>query len=172
MTEHIELNSIKLHKNRLIESSKCMQWETSLFKKPWFKPVHYILYSCHSKEDLLVHDSVLFYKITYTKAWWIKGAYWMVILTCLGEWIWNGLVMAVVLIEMTRKYPVHGYILSVLAHTTAWDRLWKGDETLKWVSLYVAWLHFTQYRNIRSKVSPCLMDPNSMRVPRQHIFHS
>ena len=28
---------------------------------------------------------------------------------------------------LTRKYPLRGYILGVLAHTTAWDRLWGGD---------------------------------------------
>ena len=33
-------------------------------------------------------------------------------------------------IEYTRKYPLRGYILGVLTHTTAWDRLWGGDETL------------------------------------------
>ena len=33
----------------------------------------------------------------------------------------------------TRKYPLRGYILGVLTHTTALDRLWGGDETLtKW----------------------------------------
>ena len=32
---------------------------------------------------------------------------------------------------MTRKYPLRGYILGVLTHTTAWDQLLKGDETLK-----------------------------------------
>ena len=33
----------------------------------------------------------------------------------------------------TRKYPLCGYILGVLTHTTALDRLWGGDETLtKW----------------------------------------
>ena len=31
----------------------------------------------------------------------------------------------------TRKYPLRGYILGVLTLTTAWDRLWGGDETLK-----------------------------------------
>ena len=31
---------------------------------------------------------------------------------------------------LTRKYPLRGYILSVLTHTTALDRLWGGDETL------------------------------------------
>ena len=30
----------------------------------------------------------------------------------------------------TRKYPLRGYILGVLTHTTALDRLWGGDETL------------------------------------------
>ena len=33
--------------------------------------------------------------------------------------------------EFAGKYPLHGYILGVLTHTTAWDRLWGGDETLK-----------------------------------------
>ena len=32
---------------------------------------------------------------------------------------------------ITRKYPLRGYILGVLVHTTAWDRHWGGDETLK-----------------------------------------
>ena len=32
----------------------------------------------------------------------------------------------------TRKYPLCGYILGVLTYTTAWDRFWKGDETLKY----------------------------------------
>ena len=35
----------------------------------------------------------------------------------------------------TRKYPLRGYILGVLAHTTAWDRHLGGDETLKLVSV-------------------------------------
>ena len=33
-------------------------------------------------------------------------------------------------IKVTRKYPLRGYILGVLTHTTAWDRHWGGDETL------------------------------------------
>ena len=33
-------------------------------------------------------------------------------------------------IGKTRKYPLRGYILGVLIHTTALDRLWGGDETL------------------------------------------
>ena len=39
---------------------------------------------------------------------------------------------------LTRKYPLRGYILGVLTHTTAWDRHWGGDETLKLVLVYVA----------------------------------
>ena len=33
-------------------------------------------------------------------------------------------------IKVTRKYPLRGYFLGVLAHTTAWDRLWGGDENM------------------------------------------
>ena len=40
----------------------------------------------------------------------------------------------------TRKYLLHGYILGVLTHTTAWDQHWGDDETLKLVLVYVAWL--------------------------------
>ena len=32
---------------------------------------------------------------------------------------------------ITRKAPLGGYFLGVLAHTTALDRLWRGAETLK-----------------------------------------
>ena len=35
----------------------------------------------------------------------------------------------------TRKYPLRGYILGVLTHTNALDRLWGGDETLTHVVL-------------------------------------
>ena len=34
-------------------------------------------------------------------------------------------------IVITRKYPLRGYILGVLAHTTAWDRHWRGNITLE-----------------------------------------
>ena len=44
------------------------------------------------------------------------------------------------LLANTRKYPLRGYILGVLTHTTAWDRHWGGDETLKLVLVYVIWL--------------------------------
>ena len=40
----------------------------------------------------------------------------------------------------TRKYPLRGYILGVLTHTTAWDSHWGGDKTLKLVLVYIAWL--------------------------------
>ena len=33
-------------------------------------------------------------------------------------------------IAVTRKYPLHGYNLGVLKHTTALDQLWGDDETL------------------------------------------
>ena len=32
---------------------------------------------------------------------------------------------------MARKSPLCGYILGVLTHTTAWDRLWGGDVFLR-----------------------------------------
>ena len=31
-------------------------------------------------------------------------------------------------IVITRKYQLRGYTLGVLTYTTAWDRLWGGDE--------------------------------------------
>ena len=37
---------------------------------------------------------------------------------------------AVVCISTPRKYPLRGYILGVLTHTAALDRLWGGNETL------------------------------------------
>ena len=33
-------------------------------------------------------------------------------------------------IVVTRKYPLRRYILGVLTHTTALERLWGGDGTL------------------------------------------
>ena len=41
------------------------------------------------------------------------------------------LVLYLIRIYHTRKYLLCGYILGVLTHTTAWDQLWGGDETLK-----------------------------------------
>ena len=40
--------------------------------------------------------------------------------------------------DFTRKYPLRGYFLGVLTHTTAWDRLWGGDV---FDCIYVALLH-------------------------------
>ena len=34
--------------------------------------------------------------------------------------------------DKTGNYPLLGYILGVLTHTTAWDQHWVGDETLKY----------------------------------------
>ena len=50
--------------------------------------------------------------------------------------IWNSV--------STRKYPLRGYILGVLTHTTALDRLWEGDETL--TMWFWNWAHAPQLR--------------------------
>ena len=47
---------------------------------------------------------------------------------------------SVLKVYFTRKYPLRRYILDMLTHATAWDRHWGGDETLKLVLVYVAWL--------------------------------
>ena len=47
--------------------------------------------------------------------------------------------------RLTRKYPLRGYFLGVLTHTTAWDRLWRGDETLNCV--VYTWLGFASPSN-------------------------
>ena len=33
--------------------------------------------------------------------------------------------------KITRKYPLRGYFLGVLTHTTAWDRLERGEKRLR-----------------------------------------
>ena len=33
------------------------------------------------------------------------------------------------ILDITRKYPLRGYNLGVLMHTTAWDRLWGDEQT-------------------------------------------
>ena len=71
---------------------------------------------------------------------------------------WTGSNHFLLNLEYTRKYPLRGCILGVLTHTIAWEQLWEGDGTLDQVSIYVAWLHFAQYHNVRSSVSPRLMD--------------
>ena len=35
---------------------------------------------------------------------------------------------AITVFWFTRKYPLRGYFLGVLTHTTAWDRLWGGEQ--------------------------------------------
>ena len=60
---------------------------------------------------------------------------------------------------MTRKYPLRRYILGVLTHTTAWDRHWGGDETLKKVLINADQLHLAKYSNAWISASPCLIDP-------------
>ena len=40
--------------------------------------------------------------------------------------------IAIILLGNTRKYPLRGYFLGVLSHTTAWDRHWGPDETLEY----------------------------------------
>ena len=37
------------------------------------------------------------------------------------------------IIYITRKYPLRGYFVGVLTHTTGLDRLWRGDKTLNCV---------------------------------------
>ena len=53
-----------------------------------------------------------------------------VLVFILSRWTEAALIAGKNKIYTTRKYPLCGYILSVLAHTTAWDRHWGGDESL------------------------------------------
>ena len=46
------------------------------------------------------------------------------------SWIQEEMHKLLLLFLNTRKYPLRGYILGVLTHTTALDRLWGGGETL------------------------------------------
>ena len=51
-------------------------------------------------------------------------------------------------ISTTRKYPLHGYILGVLTHTTALNQLWGDDKTLNmW---FWNWVYAPQLRLGRS----------------------
>ena len=72
----------------------------------------------------------------------------------------------------TRKYPLCGYILGVLTHTTAWDRHWRGDETLNWVLIKVACFHLAWYCDVWSSASSCLMTLGVWGWTRMNIFHS
>ena len=48
-------------------------------------------------------------------------------------------------LTLGRKYLLHGYILGMLTHTTAWDQHWGGDEITEVSS------------NTSSLASPCLI---------------
>ena len=54
--------------------------------------------------------------------------------------ILKNLILGIVKLLNIRKYPLRRYILGLLTHTTAWDQHWGGDETLKLVLVYIAWL--------------------------------
>ena len=64
-----------------------------------------------------------------------------------------------------RVYPRYAH-----THTTAWDRLWGGVETLKRVSIYVDRLHLTEYCNACSSDAPCIIDPRDLRVTQTTYF--
>ena len=64
---------------------------------------------------------------------------------------------------ITRKYPLRGYILGVLTHTTAWDRLWGGDVSLRLykhssASLHSAAVMFWKSDHVFLKLSICRDD--------------
>ena len=96
--------------------------------------------------------------------WWRKKGMSMIWCTYSYRWTIS------FVFHYNRKYPLRGYTLGVLTHTTACDRLWEGDETLKRVSIYITWLHFNPYFNIRSSVSPLLMDPRGLWLTQSTYF--
>ena len=72
----------------------------------------------------------------------------------------------------TRKYPLRGYFLGVLTHTTAWDQFWGGDFFLR---LYIhssasprltkVWLGFWNSDHVVLKLSiHSLASPRSVGV--------
>ena len=63
---------------------------------------------------------------------------------------------------ITKKYPLRGYNLSVLMHTTPCHRHWGGYEILDWNLIYMAWLCLVQYHDLQSSTLPHLMDPRSI----------
>ena len=71
-------------------------------------------------------------------------------------------------LDNTRKYPLRGYILGVLTHTTTLDSLRGGNNTLKWI--YSAWLYLAKYCNVWSSASPHLMGPGGLRVSQTTHF--
>merc|ERR1711928_233894 len=70
----------------------------------------------------------------------------------------------------TRRYPLCRYILGVLTHTTAWDRHWGGDETLKKVLINADQLHLAKYSNAWISALPCIIDPRGLRVTQNAYF--
>ena len=58
----------------------------------------------------------------------------------------------------------------MLTHTTAWDQHWGGDETLKLVLVYVAWLLLSYCRNVCNSASPHLIDPRGLVVTKNVYF--
>ena len=44
------------------------------------------------------------------------------------------------LLKLKMMYSHCGYIPYFLKHITAWDQYWGGDEIMKCVFIYVAWL--------------------------------
>ena len=76
-------------------------------------------------------DIVIFYQNGSSRMSQYHNITWMWycdILLKLLEQYWSTLSKSTLF--LTRKYPLRGYILGVLTHTTAWDRHWRGDETL------------------------------------------
>ena len=59
----------------------------------------------------------------------------------LGSIFYTSLAFQILICNYTRKYPLRGYILGVLAHTTSWDRLWGGDVSLRLYKCSSASLH-------------------------------
>ena len=54
------------------------------------------------------------------------------LVTKLNIWPWEKITVKYLMLYLsTRNYPLRGYFLGVLTHTTAWDQLQGDDETLK-----------------------------------------
>ena len=88
--------------------------------------MHNILFYHHSKTLLQLWFQIYLRFI-------IKEKFYGEIIECeldIGIHIQSPLVIVYLLIVDTRKYLLRGYILGVLTHTTAWDRLWGADGTL------------------------------------------
>ena len=73
-------------------------------------------------------------------------------------------------LQLTRKYPLCGYILGVLTHITALDRHCGSDETLKCVLIYEAWLRLAEYCNVSNLAFPRLMGLREAKKAYFSIF--